>query len=114
MPRYPPWRVLLAFAVMLLVPRVAPQPHCTSCSPVGRSRVAAPTLSAGMTWEVCDDGSSTPGAPPMLQPDAVILTPDPPHHGRTMVVDVSGPSPRDVYAGSLSVSVVFHGITVFK
>lgn len=65
-----------------------------------------------MTWAVCTDVD--PGAQPLMKPDQVSLAPDPPHHGRTMFINVTGTSPSDVAEGSLAVTVLFHGYRVWK
>ncbi len=65
---------------------------------------------SGMSWSVC--GGGPPGGP-MLQPDSVTLTPDPPHHGRTMLVNISGTAPVNADDGKLEVAVSYMGVKVY-
>lgn len=65
---------------------------------------------SGMNWSVC--GGGPPGGP-MLQPDTVTLTPDPPHHGRTMLVNISGTAPVNADDGKLEVAVSYMGVKVY-
>ncbi|GIL50747.1 hypothetical protein Vafri_6896, partial [Volvox africanus] len=64
----------------------------------------------GMTWKVC--GGGPPGAP-MLSPDSVTLAPDPPHHGRTLAVNISGINPVSTSGGRLRVVVLYMGFKVY-
>ncbi|KAG2487401.1 hypothetical protein HYH03_013970 [Edaphochlamys debaryana] len=63
-----------------------------------------------MSWRVCGGG---PPDVPQLLPDSVTLDPDPPRHGRTMTVNITGASPVATPGGKLSVSVFYHGVHVY-
>ncbi|GLC69129.1 hypothetical protein PLESTF_000793100 [Pleodorina starrii] len=64
----------------------------------------------GMSWKVCGGG---PAGAPMLSPDEVTLSPDPPHHGRTLAIDVSGTNPISTPGGRLRVAVAYMGFKVY-
>ncbi|GLI60711.1 hypothetical protein VaNZ11_002804 [Volvox africanus] len=80
----------------------------TDDTDVGDVEDAAAVLS--MSWEVC--GGGPPGAP-MLSPDSVTLAPDPPHHGCTLAVYVSGTNPISTSGGRLRVAVLYMGFKVY-
>ncbi|GIL80905.1 hypothetical protein Vretimale_9388 [Volvox reticuliferus] len=65
---------------------------------------------SAMTWKVC--GGGPPGAH-MLSPHSVTLSPDPPHHGRTLAVNVSGTNPISTSGGRLRVAVLYMGFKVY-
>ncbi|KAG2422604.1 hypothetical protein HXX76_010386 [Chlamydomonas incerta] len=67
-------------------------------------------VAGGMSWRVC--GGGPPGGA-MLQPDDVSLTPDPPHHGRTMDINVTGTTPVSTPGGRFQVAVSYLGVRVY-
>ncbi|PNW73384.1 hypothetical protein CHLRE_14g630350v5 [Chlamydomonas reinhardtii] len=64
----------------------------------------------GMRWEACGGG---PAGAPMLQPDDVSMAPDPPHHGRTMDINVTGTTPLSTPGGRFQVAVSYLGVRVY-
>ncbi|GFR49939.1 hypothetical protein Agub_g12043, partial [Astrephomene gubernaculifera] len=81
-----------------------------SLSPSSSSS-SSPSMYGSMTWRTCGGG---PAGAPMLQPDSVILSPDPPHHGRTLAINISGTAPVNVDGGKLRVAVIYLGFRVYS